>query len=502
MSRGRLCLIAAMALGMTPVPGWGGVSALAATTACNGNTSGAEIRVDVNGDGCADAVVGMPDRTVGGVAYAGAIEVSLGSSGYNRLRARTVLVTAEHPHAGDHFGASITTTDARGGFSTIVIGVPGRDVAGVDNSGAVVALSNIASWPDVVRVKSGAFRVITSRPHPEARLGSTVVAANDTTSTTVTPVVYVGAPGWVVGGQPSAGAVLGVTRDRLIGDGGPSPRVITEDSTGVAGRARNGDRFGGAIAAYGNEVLAVGAPGKTVDGRLGAGAVLTLTGSGTSAGRMLTQDSTRDPNTPERGDHFGTVLAGVGDSLYIAVPDEDVQSATDAGIVERFTLGGAYRETLQQGADGYRGRPEAGDHFGAALSVIWESNAAPFSVNCALGDLAVGVPGEDVDSRPDAGEVDCPNTPPLRMGGQLPGSLWAHGRVGASLSTIQTGHWAPAKAGGQPQPYLTLLIGAPGIRDGRGGVITGTDHASAIWHRSDDPPNTHYGASLLEPRSE
>ena len=94
MKRVRLGLIVAIVLGTTPLTDWGGVGALAATTACNGNTSGADIRVDVNGDGCADAVVGMPDRTVGGVAQAGAIEVSLGSSGYNRLRARTVLVTA------------------------------------------------------------------------------------------------------------------------------------------------------------------------------------------------------------------------------------------------------------------------------------------------------------------------------------------------------------------------------------------------------------------------
>ena len=467
------------------------------------------MRLDVNGDGCADAVVGMPDRTVGGHRRAGAIEIDLGSPTH-RLRARSILVTAEHPRAGDRFGASIATTEElRGSMSSVVVGAPGRDVGGVSDSGAVVTLPGSASWTDAVRVPDSDFTVITSRPHESARLGSALVTTHEAASPTL-DVVYAGAPGWGVSGERSAGAVLVATIDRLSGNGGPRPQVLTEDSSGVSGRARAGDRFGSAIAALegSDSYVAIGAPGKTVAGQVGAGAVMTVSHTTAVAPQMLTQASPRDPNAPEKGDHFGAVLTSYIRVIYIAVPDEDVGKASDAGIVEQYVLGRAaatYHRVLKQGALGYPGIPQAGDHFGAAMSVVSESEEEHVVGNCYDSSLAVGVPGQDVGGFRDAGEVDCPQSPPLRMGARLPGSAQTHARVGASLATIENGRWVPAPEGcdctGSPWPYLVTLIGAPGIRDGRGGVIEGTVHSVDIWHRTSDPVDSHFGASLARQAS-
>lgn len=504
VNRARVLVVAAVVTTTCPLFGLAAAPAVAAGGDCGGTATGAYVRLDVNGDGCADAVVGMPNRTVGGKRGAGAIEIDLGSPTHH-LRARSVLVTAEHPRTGDHFGTSVITTDEdQGPMSAVVIGAPGRDVGGVRGSGAVVTLPGAATWADVVRVPNSAFNVITSRPHEDARLGAALAVAHEASSPTV-DVVYAGAPGWGVSGERSAGAVLVATIGRLSGNSAPRPQVLTEDSSGVSGRARAGDRFGSAIATlegFDTNVV-IGAPGKTVAGQVGAGAVMTVSHSTTIAPQMLTQASTRDPNAPEQGDHFGAVLASYIRVIYIAVPDEDVGKSADAGIVEQYVLGrtaAAYHRGFKQGVLGYPGTPQAGDHFGAAMSVVSESEEEHVLGNCYDSSLAIGVPGQDFGGLSDAGEVDCPQSPPLRMGAELPGRPQSHARVGASLATIESGRWVPAPEGcdctGSPWPYLVTLIGAPGIRAGRGGVIEGTMHSVDIWHRTSDPVDTLYGASL------
>ena len=69
-----------------PVIGLTAGSAAAATADCHGTATGAGVLLDFNGDGCADAVVGMPERTVAGHRHAGAIEIDFGSARH-RLRA-------------------------------------------------------------------------------------------------------------------------------------------------------------------------------------------------------------------------------------------------------------------------------------------------------------------------------------------------------------------------------------------------------------------------------
>jgi hypothetical protein len=478
----------------------------AATADCGGTADAADVGIDVNGDGCVDAVVGMPDRTVGGKRGAGAIEIDLGSP-TRHLRARSILVTAEHPHTGDRFGAAFGFTS--GTPTGIVIGAPGRNVASVRDSGAIVVLPGSPTWPAVVRIPNRSFNVITSRPHRDARVGTAVEVADTPTrnadgSFSFPTTIYAGAPGWNVDGQRGAGAVVAARLDLLTQGGSGSRRIISENAPGVPGRSRAGDRFGSAIAfslyfAGGEDgsFIAIGAPGKSVDRKAAAGAVvITVTPTSHVTASFISQDSPGDPNAPELGDHFGAVLKTEDVALYIGVPDEDVGDRADAGIVEDYDPSGGYRFTLQQGKRHFPGRPEAGDHFGAALSFLASSRTTDL---CAPS-LIVGVPGQDVAGLPDAGEVDCGGRAPLRMGARLPGSLQAHARVGAALQTMQSGRWLfqdPNECDCPPaQPYFLTLVGAPGVRGGDGAVFAGARRHAPIWRRSDDPSNSHYGMRL------
>ena len=194
------------------------------------------------------------------------------------------------------------------------------------------------------------------------------------------------------------------------GFGGPGGlRQLTQD------RPEAGDRFGSSLAegsvdpVVGYADLAVGAPGETVGGRAGAGAVsLVLAGDSGftgAGGQLFHQGAGGVPGTAEAGDRFGTAVAvgafnGGGNALAVGVPGEDVGTAADAGVLDVLYnsgtgLGGGGRQQLTQAGAG--GAVEPGDRFGAALS------APIFHGTDVLEDLGAGAPGKTVAGRAAAG---------------------------------------------------------------------------------------------------
>jgi FG-GAP repeat len=85
--------------------------------------------------------------------------------------------------------------------------------------------------------------------------------------------------------------------------------------------------------------------------------------------------------------------------LAVGAPGENVAATADAGAVNIFygLAGGGLPSTASQTL--VQNNPEAGDRFGAALA------AGSFN-NDSITDLVVGVPGEDVGARADAGAVN------------------------------------------------------------------------------------------------
>ncbi len=190
------------------------------------------------------------------------------------------------------------------------------------------------------------------------------------------------------------------------------------------------DQFGRALAAGdfngdGFVDLAVGVPGETTNGAGGAGLVEIYYGSisGLSGtGVIFTQESSGVPGSSETNDHFGAALAageldldGFAD-LAIGVPDEDIGSVVDAGMVvvlfgSASGLSGAVALEYDQSnlpsraldcSGNFTESAESGDHFGFSVAMGLAGPAA------TLTRLIVGAPGEDgfLPGQTDVGQVD------------------------------------------------------------------------------------------------
>ncbi len=161
--------------------------------------------------------------------------------------------------------------------------------------------------------------------------------------------------------------------------------------------------------------LAVGSPGESVGSAKAAGSVNVIYGTAVglnSTGNQLWHENIMGVlGIAESGDRFGASLAcadfnldGI-DDLAIGAPGEDVGNAVDAGAVHvllgsRTGLTASGNQLWHQDSLSLAGTAESGDQFGAALA------AGDFDDDVAY-DLAIGAPGENIDSGGprDGGEV-------------------------------------------------------------------------------------------------
>jgi hypothetical protein len=245
--------------------------------------------------------------------------------------------------------------------------------------------------------------------------------------------------------------------------GGGAKQTVSQSSPGVAGSPADGDGFGTAIAVAdldcdGRTDLVVGVPGEQRDGQAGAGLVQVVWGSdaGLGLGAPSTQhDAASFGLAPKAGDRFGAALdvleqagqdgtpAPSAYALAIGIPGRDVRAAKDAGAVA-FVLpwdGNSERVVVTQDSPGVAGVAEAGDRFGAAVSL-------GHLAGTSFLDAAVGVPGEDRGSTKDTGAVElltdpAPDATPGTVVDQaspgVPGAPEAGDRFGSSLDAVSHG---------------------------------------------------------------
>ncbi|HEX6444271.1 MAG TPA: hypothetical protein VF053_04215 [Streptosporangiales bacterium] len=446
---------------------------------------------DFDNDGKADAVVGVPGEDIGGAKDAGRVEVRYGNGKVQGLH-------LPKPKAGDRFGtAAIGFALGAGSMcGDLLVGVPGRDVGGRADAGAVavfVGTPNGLSYAftDTQYYDDDHEEHIPGDLRAGARLGATLATGPSTpveggTETTV----YIGAPGTTVGGKKGAGAVARTTY-RTSSDEAEttiSGTLFTEGTHGVPGPAGAGDEFGASIAANG---ALIGAPGRTVNGRADAGAAYAAVTGGDTY-RRVTQDSDGVPGTAEAGDRFGAAVLrpNGGERAYVGAPGESIGSLAGAGSVLSFDASGLGADGPVGVAIGYRqgtpdvvGTAEAGDHFGASLGQAFGS-----------GTVA-GAPGEDVGSVRDAGAVFAlgPIKSEVRSWSQrtagVPGTPEPGDRFGAVLG----------------RRGAATLVGIPGENSGAGSTLVGLPGPDVLapsvgWHQESGASESGdgFGAALTD----
>jgi FG-GAP repeat len=364
---------------------------------------------DFNNDGFGDLAVGVPDEDVGRKADAGAITVlegrATGMTSDRRVITQDTPGVAGFAEAGDRFGAALVAGRFNGDvFWDLAVGAPGEDVGSDRDAGAVIILFGSNSG-----LRTGRRLPLTQpNPEPGDRFGSSLAVGE--IKGTARAELVVGAPGETIRRANGAGAVNVI--DNPAGTA-PSQEVLYQGK-GMFGSPERGDNFGWDIVANdfmnanGKDSLAVGVPGEDVRRTVDAGVVNIRYAAPSRSRRLLVLTQ----NRPERGDRFGTALGdGVLDQangtvdLAVGAPGETVRGRRNAGAVSivknnnsGFQPGS---QVFYQGrGGGVRGRPEAGDRFGAAVAVGAYGRDLG---GLALGGLAVGVPGEDVGRAADAG---------------------------------------------------------------------------------------------------
>lgn len=281
------------------------VTALAAATALSWATDRSQAHAepeclnasnDFNRDGAVDVATGMP----GANANTGAVEVRVSTGDGTAVH----RIDAPDGSAGDEFGTALAEVASADGetdqdrCSQLVIGAPGEDAGGRADAGAVYVYrwdSATDAFALVKRLTQGNDGV-PGTTQEGARFGWALAAPHHDSDIgpLVTPL-YVGVPGYSVGGAEGAGAFARLelstgTEDPVVTEG----MLLRQGAGGIPGGPEAGDGFGSSLAVTDNGVL-VGAPYEDIGSVRNAGAFVRWRTDDAGGARFISQKTNRRP---------------------------------------------------------------------------------------------------------------------------------------------------------------------------------------------------------------
>lgn len=441
-----------------------------------------------------EAAVGVPGEAIGKKTGAGVVEVRYTC----RLKHSPQALRLATPHRGDAFGSSV----ARGYFNNdyyedVAVGVPGLDVKGHKNAGGVALFYGSKTGLKFGKLITQASKGIPGAVSTGARFGAAV--STEGYGPDKAYVLRIGEPGKKVSGHKKAGGFVDLpyVRGKLT-----HARQVTLASKGIPGSPGTGDQLGAALTGS----YAVGAPGRTVNKKAGAGAVLVsyLVPSykpKPEPATLLTQASPGIPGTPEAGDHFGASLT----EHWVGVPGESVGSVAGAGVVDRYYDGkwkdnpGFQPIAITAGQHGVPGKVRAGAHFGASLT---ELGHYVDDTEWTADEVLVGAPGDVAGGHARAGSVTA-----IGLNDPTPDDDGTFGLNGQyQLLTAATPVTGAAFGTGLARLDIGIAaIGAPGDHGGRVGVYETAGQSfdlplalRATWKQQAGTPEAadRFGAAL------
>gem|GEM_PF-1540494 len=313
----------------------------------------------------------------------------------------------------DGFGGALITGNFKGDSSIdLVVGAPSESVGTISSAGIIHIIDDFPrinlnmnpyqgedGWPGV--------------PEPGDGLG-TSMAAGDFNGDGFDDLI-VGSPGDEIGGANNAGMVT-VAYGSVSGLG--DYEIFHQNTSGIAGEAASGDRFGESVATGdldgdGFDDVVIGVPGEyrcwtgiNVCGDVGAINILYGSATGiTSAGNeYITQRTTGISGIPNVGEEFGASVAtgdldGDGfDDVVVGVPGEYRCwshigiCGSDIGAIQLLygSATGIRSDNDQyfgQRSNGITAHPSVGDRFG-------ESVATGDIDGDGFDEVILGVPGD------------------------------------------------------------------------------------------------------------
>jgi hypothetical protein len=419
----------------------GNARGLHARCTATGGSSGAA-RGDFNADGIADLAVGAPYEDQDGIRAVGGVHIFYGTA---TGLSSTGDLFLDETHFGfnyatdDFFGWALASGDFnRDTYSDLAIGMPGRDSGTTQAAGRVLLINGSASGLNLATA-----RTLQLLPSGRGSAGEALVWADFNgdgfgdlaVGVPEAPVPYKSSLVFCADRTASAGEVevFYGSESGLTGLGAQRIYQVVSSflcgSNGGVGTFTAYDRFGAVLAAgnFNGDLrdrrpvfdLVIGSPEHDLGDEDSAGAGLVQIFRGSINGLVLgnpqelSQDTAGIGGGAEAGDQFGRSLAvgdfnaDLHDDLAIGVPFEDLSdnAQADAGAVHvlygSFTAGELVttvdNEFISQ-IDLPGSAVEAGDRFG------WAITSGRFNSDF-VDDLAIGSPGEDINSVADAGIV-------------------------------------------------------------------------------------------------